>query len=63
MKDPIAELVMQQSEVDNLQALLNRATRKRNDLVKELYKDGATIAELSRAALISRNTIYKIVNR
>lgn len=61
MNEQLRNIELQQLETNNLQERLNQSTRKRNHYVTQAYKNGATIAQLSRAAGVSRNTIYKIV--
>ena len=61
MKQPLEAIPAAQATINDLQAQLEDAINHRNRLVNEASKNGATIAELSRATGVSRNTIYKIV--
>lgn len=61
MKQPLEAIPAAQAIINNLQTRLEDEINYRNWLVNEAYKSGATIAELSRATGVSRNTIYKIV--
>src|SRR5699024_7183850 len=54
----ITKIQEQRTELKNRTYYLNN---QRNTLIRATYQSGRTIAELSRAAGVSRNTIYKIV--
>jgi len=59
----LEEITDFQERITELQSQTNYLTDQRNSLINAAYKNGSTIAELSRAAKVSRNTIYKIVGR
>lgn len=63
MNEQLRNIELQQLETNNLQERLNQSTRKRNHYVTQAYKNGVAIAQLSRAAGVSRNTIYKIIGK
>ena len=61
MTDHLAEITEIQEQLTELQNRTIYLTNQRNTLIRDAYESGRTIAELSRAADVSRNTIYKIV--
>lgn len=61
MTDPLTEITEIQEQLTELQNRTIYLTNQRNTLIRATYQSGRTIAELSRATGVSRNTIYKIV--
>lgn len=59
----LPEITELQEQLTETQNRANYLTDQRNALIQEAYKNGSTIAELSRATKVSRNTIYKIVGK
>src|SRR5699024_500312 len=61
MTDPLTEITEIQEQLTELQNRTIYLTNQRNTLIRATYQSGRTIADLSRAAGVSRNTIYKII--
>src|SRR5699024_10463465 len=63
MNEQLRNIELQQLETNNLQECLTQTTRQRNHYDTHAYINGAIIAQLSRAAGVSRNTIYRYDGR